>query len=168
MDMTPKASAAGFESHAAEVYSWAYRVVGRHHDALDVVQDVFVRWVKQCGDAPPDKPRGWLRQVTLNRAIDLCRKRRPAVDLDAAPSEPAMAIHTDHADTADRSDLRDDIATALEQLTDMQRSVLIAKVYDELTFMQIASELELAVSTVKTHYMRAVAAVGKRLRPRWA
>ncbi len=169
MESANRASAACFETHAADVYSWAYRVLGRHHDALDVVQDVFVRWVKQCGDTPPTQPRGWLRRVTLNRAIDLCRRRHPGV---AAPDDAldglAYADGGSQDAAVDRSDLRNDISSALDKLTDVQRGVLVAKVYDELSFSQIASELGLAVTTVKTHYVRAVAAVGDRLRPRWA
>jgi DNA-directed RNA polymerase specialized sigma24 family protein len=41
-------------------------------------------------------------------------------------------------------------------------------VYDEMTFAEIAAELSVAISTVKTHYLRAVQAVRDRLRPRWA
>ena len=52
-------------------------------------------------------------------------------------------------------------------LTDLQQAVLVAKVYDEMTFAAVASELDLAISTVKTHYLRAVRAVGDRLKLRW-
>ena len=55
----------------------------------------------------------------------------------------------------------------MSRLTDVQQAVLVAKVYDEMTFAAVASELGLAVSTVKTHYLRAVRAVGDRLELRW-
>ena len=157
----------GFEQYAGQVYAWAYRFLGRHHDALDVVQDVFLRWDQQCSQARPLQPRGWLRRVTLNRAIDMSRKRQTGAD----SMTPMMKMPT--ADEAavepmDRATLRQDIAAALDRLTDIQRSVLVAKVYDEMTFAEIATEMSVAVSTVKTHYLRAVQAVRDRLRPRWA
>ena len=157
----------GFEQYAGQVYAWAYRFLGRHHDALDVVQDVFLRWDQQCSQARPLQPRGWLRRVTLNRAIDVSRKRQTSAD----SMTPMMKMPT--ADEAgvepmDRATLRQDIAAALDRLTDIQRSVLVAKVYDEMTFAEIATEMSLAISTVKTHYLRAVQAVRDRLRPRWA
>ena len=49
---------AAFEAYRNEVYSWAYRLLGCHHDALDVAQDVFLKWVDQCREAPPRNPRG--------------------------------------------------------------------------------------------------------------
>lgn len=157
----------GFELYAGQVYAWAFRFLGRHHDALDVVQDVFLRWDQQCTRGRPLQPRGWLRRVTLNRAIDVLRERKASAD----SMTPMMKMPT--ADDAtvepmDRATLRRDIASALDRLTDIQRGVLVAKVYDEMTFAEIAAELSVAISTVKTHYLRAVRAVRDRLRPKWA
>ena len=59
------------------------------------------------------------------------------------------------------------IAAAMDKLSEVQRGVLVAKVYDEMTFAEIAAELDLALSTVKTHYLRAVRAVRDRLERRW-
>ena len=61
-------SAAEFEQHRHEVYGWAYRLLGRHHDALDVAQDVFLRWLGHRGADAPQHPRAWLRRVTINRS----------------------------------------------------------------------------------------------------
>ncbi len=167
-------SGGGFEQYTGDVYGWAYRFLGRHHDALDVVQDVFLRWDAQCARQEPAQPRGWLRRVTLNRAIDLRRRRcttaEPQVSVGADPPDLTT---TDSKVTRpearlDREALRNDVALALDDVSDMQRSVLVAKVYDDMTFAQIADELGLAVSTVKTHYLRAVRAVRDHLRQRWA
>ena len=160
-------SSLAFEQYTADVYNWAYRLLGRHHDALDVVQDVFIRWDAQCARQTPKQPRGWLRRVTLNRAIDLHRRTRSA----PPPADDAlrlMAVKDKPAASLDREMLRHDIAAALDNLSDVQRSVLVAKIFDELTFARIADELGLAPSTVKTHYLRAVRGVRDRLGPRWA
>lgn len=157
----------GFEQYAGQVYAWAYRFLGRHHDALDVVQDVFLRWDKQCTQARPLQPRGWLRRVTLNRAIDVSHKRQAGAD-SMTPMMKTPTADDVTVEPLDRATLRQDIAAALDRLTDIQRSVLVAKVYDEMTFAEIAAEMSVAVSTVKTHYLRAVQVVRDRLRPRWA
>jgi RNA polymerase sigma-70 factor (ECF subfamily) len=160
----PPGSAAGaIEAHHGEIYAWARRIVGSHHDALDVVQDVCVRCVDQWASDPPAHVRGWLRRVTVNRAIDLVRGRAggraaEARKQAAAPSPGGAAP----ADDGRRGDLID----AIERLTDQQRHVLLAKVLDELTFAEIAAELAIAVPTAKTHYLRAVRALRDRLEPR--
>lgn len=157
-----------FDDLANDIYGWAYRVLGRHHDALDVVQDVFVKWDRQCQKEPPRQPRGWLRRATLNRSIDVVRQRRGQHGGDAI-TERAESVEPERPRLVgmDQDELRADVAAALDQLTEMQRAVLVAKVYDELTFAQIGAELDLALSTAKTHYVRALARVGERLRPRW-
>ena len=154
-----------FERHTVQIYGWAYRLLGRHHDALDVVQDVFLRWDAQCLRETPKQPRGWLRRVTVNRAIDLRRQRRESIDPQACDD---VAGRDDAATSMDQDSLRSDIALALDGLSSGQRGVLIAKIYDEMTFREIATEMELALSTVKTHYLRAVRALRDRLEPRWA
>ncbi len=152
-----------FERYRDQVYGWAYRVLGRHHDALDVAQDVFLRWLRQAGRELPDHPRGWLRTATINRSIDLLRARRTTEAPDQLSGRPAAT----GLSSAETEELMAEIADALDTLTEAQRSVLIAKVYDGLTFSVIVGEHDLALSTVKTHYLRALAAVRDRLAKRW-
>ena len=108
--------------------------------------------------------------ATLNRAIDLRRKRQPTVDAASALNDDGSFTSGREVSTEpiDLEALRNDIVMALDGLSEMQRAVVVAKVYDELTFVRIADELSLAVSTVKTHYLRAVRYVRDRLQPRWA
>ena len=155
---------AAFEAYRNEVYTWAYRLLGRHHDALDVAQDVFLRWMDQCASSPPRNPRAWLRKVTIHRAIDFRRSnaRRRTRETRSPPS----SVHVDESKVA-RDELRRGIADAVKALSEMQQSVLFAKVYDGLTFVRIAAELEIAVPTVKTHYLRAVCALRDRLGQQW-
>lgn len=166
-----------FERYSGDVYGWAYRVLGHHHDALDVVQDVFLRWHRQCARQSPNQPRGWLRRVTLNRAIDLRRQRRCVEESTdgkrgwnaRTTQRPGTLLPSLKAGPTDveQEELRGEIAMALDGLTDMQRSVLVAKVYDGMTFALVAEELGLSIPTVKTHYLRAVRAVRDRLRLYW-
>ncbi len=160
-------SSVAFEQYAQQVYAWAYRLLGRHHDALDVVQDVFLRWDEQCAAGAPLQPRGWLRRVTFNRAIDE-RRRRVSAAKTVHEFGRTVALATAGNSPSDQAELRADIAAALEELTDAQREVFVAKVYDEMTFAEVAKDLDVAVSTVKTHYLRAVRVVRDRLRPRWS
>lgn len=147
----------GYQQHAEEVYAWALRIVGRHHDALDVAQDVFLQWQKQCDRATPRAPRAWLRRTTTNRAIDFVRKRGKERALTQA-IDP-IAGRDMRAGQGGVGDENQPLGLALDELSEMQRMVLLAKVFDEMTFANIASELELAVPTVKTHYLRALQAL---------
>lgn len=160
----PLPSDTTFEAHRHAVYGWAYRIVGSHHDALDIAQDVYLRWVDQLARDVPDNPVAWLRRVTINRAIDVQRARRMAGQVSDGLGDVVIDVAKTQADT---ETLRDDLAQTLDTLTEPQRAVLIAKVFDELTFAQIAHELGVAIPTVKTHYVRALSTARDRLARHW-
>ena len=99
-----------------------------------------------------------MRRTTVNHCIDLIRKRRPMSIGDAAASLPER----DNRTTTDGA-LRDRIAVGLSRLTDSQRVVVVAKVYDGQKFTGIAESLGVSVSTVKTHYVRGLRALRSSL-----
>ena len=159
-----------FQEFSDDVYQWAFRVLGRHEDALDVVQDVFLAWDRETRKTALRCQRGWLRTATVNRAIDVRRRRHRAegsgYEVAVAEFEPVGPAPVSRS--LEREDLRNRVTAALGELTDAQRAVLTAKLYDDMTFAGIAAELDVAVSTVKTHYLRALQAMRNRLRPTWA
>ena len=150
-----------FEGHRLAVYRWALRVLGRHHDALDVTQDVGLRWLVQCRRSAPDQPRSWLRRVTLNRATDFLRRRASGPGVERAELNHVAAPGLD--DPLVRQEFRLRVARALRDLSDMQRQVLVAKLWDGLTFAQVARELGISTPTAKTHYVRALGSVRTKL-----
>ncbi len=149
-----------FSAYRKSVYGWAYRVVGNHADALDVTQDVFIKWWRAHHEqSPPANAVGWLRRVTINHSLNLCKTRarlRPLVEINAKDAEPPSA-------GLERRELAGVVADAMGAMSEHQRSVLFAKLYDGCTFAEIAAQMDLAVPTVKTHYLRALRAARRRI-----
>ncbi len=141
------------EATRARVYQWAYRLLQNHHDALDATQDVLLKWLRYAG-REIESGEAWLRRTTVNHCIDLIRKRRPISMGDGA----AAWQERDRRRVTDE-DIRDRIAMGLSGLTDSQRAVVVAKVYDGQRFTTIADSLRVSVSTVKTHYIRGLRAL---------
>jgi RNA polymerase sigma-70 factor (ECF subfamily) len=150
-----------FLAYRARVYRWAVALGARHDDALDVVQDVFVRMLRSRPVfAEPGAAVGWLRRVTNHVLID--RWRRPSVPLRDASLEltaPPAGPPLESVEQARR------LSDLLADLSEQQRLVVICKCFDGMTFAQIAAELGLSLGTVKTHYLRALHALRSRLRP---
>ena len=148
-----------FEQNRAQVYAWAYRLLQNHHDALDVTQEVFIKWWRANGEGSvPANPLGWLRRVTVNLAIDGIRSatRRRSIPATQHPAQ------TEASEPARRETARQ-IAAALETLTERQRSVVVAKAFDGCTFAEIAEQMDVAVATVKSHYLRGLQALRNKL-----
>ena len=150
-----------FDENRARVYRWSCAMGCGHEEALDVVQDVFVRLVR-AGDAAPSTRTlvSWLRRATSSVVIDRwrsesSRRKREAADAKA----PAEA-----AGPCDWSE-RERVRGAVGELSEQQRLVLTCKVVDGMTFAAIAEELGLAAPTVKTHYLRALESLRDQLEP---
>ncbi len=157
-----------FDDHRAQVYAWAYRIVQRDHDALDVTQDVYLRWQRRGDEgAALVQPAAWLRRVTMNRALDVLRERaRDAGGAQAAASSGGIgidALDLDASHQVEAVERRTRVAAALGRISERQREVIAAKVFDGLTFAAIAAQLNLSVPTVKTHYLRGVSVLRELL-----
>jgi RNA polymerase sigma factor (sigma-70 family) len=148
-----------FREYRAAVYRWALGLCGRHEDALDVVQEVFTRLVRTRPELPqPRQALAWLRRTTVRLAIDAWRSACARRERELSSRSPRSA-----ESPAEIRELHERVRAAIEELSEQQRLVLLGKVYDGMTFQEIAEELELALSTVKTHYLRALSAVRRRL-----
>lgn len=166
--LMPTMPEATFEHHRAQVYAWAYRLLQNHHDALDVTQEVFLKWWRAHATADaPTNAIGWLRRVTVNLAIDTIRcaaRRAQTARGGPAPADQqaTAAARRTHEPTQRETARR--IAAALHTLTEPQRAVVVAKVYDGCTFARIAEQMGISLPTAKTHYLRALQALRHRLR----
>lgn len=149
------------EATQARIYRWAYRVLGNHHDSLDATQDVMIKWLRR---APDDvrHPDAWLRRLTINHCLDVLRKQSPQA---LGEGLPERVDPNRPGEAAEQAEHRTSITAALTQLSDMQRAVLTAKVYDGETFAEIAEGLGISVSSVKTHYLRGLQAMRRALAP---
>jgi len=156
----------GFEAQRAAIYERVLRLTHCAATAEDVVQDTFLHWQAQVRKELPAHPRAWLLTVATRRVFELARKNQPSMlaangSIAAPPNDSGLA-------QGDRAKLKEDVLTALGALTEMQREVLLAKVLDEQTFAEIATELNIAVPTAKTHYLRGLRHMRDRLNPRWS
>ena len=154
----PAAQHRHLQEVSAQIYRWAFRLLQNHHEALDATQSVLLRILQAADKTQPPKS-AWIRKVTTNYCIDQIRKKRPR-SLQAEPADHRPA----EIDRIGDSDQHEKVIDALQALTETQRLVLLAKTYDGETFARIAESMNLSVSSVKTHYLRALRHMRDRLR----
>lgn len=152
-----------FLAHRARVYRWALGLCGRHEDALDLTQEAFMRLLR---DAPRSDDAAacaaWLRHTVARLAIDRWRAAAARKQREAAAGR--MRQHAaDGSGAGLAADAVERVRAALCGLSEKQRLVLLCKCYEDMTFAEIARELGLAEPTVKTHYVRGLAALREQL-----
>lgn len=154
-----------FERHRDAAFVTALRVTGRHEDALDVVQDAFIKaFDSLAGFAQGASFRTWLLRIVSNRALDLLRSRkvRIAVSLDrrneddTAP-EPQLAGGEDDTPglRLERNELGQRLARAIDSLPAEQRAVFGMYAAGDVTYAQIAESLGIPIGTVMSRLYHA-------------
>ena len=154
---SPAALALVYEQHAERMLAVAYRLLGSHDDAEDVVHDVFVglpealRRYEERGSFA-----AWLRTITARVALARLRETnaRPAVDLDVA-HVVAPARSSDASLTLER---------ALRELSPSLRAVLVLKEIEGFTHAEIAAMLDITVGASEVRLHRALHALRATLK----
>jgi RNA polymerase sigma-70 factor (ECF subfamily) len=149
-----------FRRYRGVAFRVAYRLLGREADALDAVQDAFVKALTHL-----DRFRGnssfktWLLRITCNAALDLGRQRRRDGWNDRGPDRPADRPAPADQPPADagleRADLRRVIDAALAQLPDPQRQTFVLHVDGDLSYREVADALGISIGTVMSRLFYA-------------
>jgi RNA polymerase sigma-70 factor (ECF subfamily) len=146
-------------AHQDRLFTIAYRIGGDRHDAEELVQDTFVRAYRAIAGYAPTRVRelrlrGWLTTILLNAGRNRSRVRRvQTVELVFDPgSEPA-------ADPFTRRDERETWARLLAALTPAQRTAVVLRHVDGLSYAEIAEALGRPEGTIKAHVHRGLAAL---------
>ena len=145
-----------FEAFAAattpQLYRAAYLMVGDHHLAEDLVQDVLAR-VYVAWPKIQSTPRGYAYRAMANAAAN---HRRWAARHPTAP----LAEEESHAlpgNPVDGVVARTDVLSALRVLPPRQRVIVVLRYYVDLTEAETAQALQISVGTVKSQHSRALA-----------
>src|SRR5215471_1286135 len=126
-------------------------------DAEDIVQDAFIKFWRRNHDIDN---RGLLYAAVRSLALDFIRRdaRREATAL--AEAEAAIEPHFELED-----DTQSTLALAVESLPCDQREVIVLKIWNDLTFNEIADALGISQNTAASRYRYALSNLRKSLQP---
>jgi RNA polymerase sigma factor (sigma-70 family) len=156
--LTRRGQQAAFEvlcsRYQSRLQSFCRHMLGSREDAEDVLQEVFTAAFNAVlADEREINVRPWLYRIARNRSLNHLR-RASAVGVDS------MDIHfADHgASTGDRVIRREsfrELLADVHQLPETQRTALLLREIDALTYEQIAHAMETTVPSVKSLLVRA-------------
>ena len=126
---------------------------GSRQDAEDALQDVFLRAYSSLRVSDhPISLRAWLYRVAHNRCIDHLRKPvPPAIDLFETSRRP---LHDPTVEAERREDLRR-LIEDVRRLPDQQRSALLMREMDGLSYAELSEALGVSLQAVKSLLVRA-------------
>ncbi len=116
--------------------------------ARDLVQEAFMRLWERHKDVDAEKGKSWLFTTAYHAMIDYIRKYNRMETLETGKYKP---------DSIDNgySDLKEILNKAVEQLPDVQRSVILLRDYEGYSYREIGEIAGLSESQVKVYIFRA-------------
>jgi RNA polymerase sigma-70 factor (ECF subfamily) len=155
------------ESHEKEIYRYVFRMTGNPDDASDLLQDTFLRAFEAFPRLPKDaNHRAWLYRIAHRQALNLFRSRKVR---RSEPIEKALALHDSNGHPEDLSETRR-LARALghvvRDLSPRQRTALLLKKYEGLSYSDVASVLGCSEENARAHVYQAMKKIRNGLRPR--
>lgn len=141
-----------------KVLALSLRLTGNQADAQDCAQEVFIRaWRKFNTFRGEAHPMAWLKRITLNICYNhLNRNKSKRWDeLDTEDLEDGNGVFQGESGI-------DPIL--LKRLSPLERSVLVARIYDDLSFKELAESLGTSENSAKVSYHNAIEKLRKSMK----
>ena len=163
------------ENHQRDLYRWALRLTGNHHDAEDLSQEVFIK-----EHANLEKFRGeagmktWIYRIAVNTYLNKRRKKALSFmklqdNFDQQLPVNGTADGRYHTSAESREKASDSIAIkrfvdqALQHLSPKEHLAFVLRHYNELSVKEVAGAMQVAEGTVNSLLFRAMQKLRKQL-----
>ncbi len=160
--------------YKGSVFAIIYRMLGQYQEAEDISQEVFITVYQKLYQFDAEKRFGpWIHKIAVNTAISSLRKKKKVVTLSfdetyiQAQEDLPMLNIVDPELTVERKELREDIETAIKELSENYKIVIILRYQLELTNQEIADTLGISKENVEVKIHRARRALRKALQKNW-
>jgi RNA polymerase sigma-70 factor, ECF subfamily len=151
--------------YQSSVFGVCYRLMGHRQEAEDMAQEAFLRAYQRLDRYDSQRPFGpWVRRVAANVCLNqLQRKRPPQVPLEEETDEPVLPAEPGPEARRETRERDERLWEAIGLLSPPQRAAIELRHFHAMTYEEIAHELRISLSEVKTHLFRARRALARRI-----
>jgi RNA polymerase sigma-70 factor, ECF subfamily len=154
-----------YDEHAQALFAFLLNFTRNEADTRDVLQEIFIKLARQPSSLRGVRDvSGFLFRLAHNAAIDLIRRRGTREKYHEQAAAEPLPLFTATSDP-DEQAFRMALAQALGELPPEQRAVVHLKLWEGLTFAQIALALNLPPNTVASRYRYGIDKLRDHLRP---
>ncbi len=154
-----------YDEHAQALFAFLLNFTRDENDTRDLLQEIFTRLAREPGLLKGARDeRAFLIRLAHNAAIDLMRPRGTRQKYHDQFAEEEISIFAADANP-DVAAFRESLSRALAELPEDQRAVVHLKLWENLTFEQIATALDIPPNTAASRYRYGLDKMRERLRP---
>lgn len=145
-----------FRQYYATMCQAAYKILPDEHIIEDLVQDVFYEiWKKRKTLKIKNSVVAYLRKATRNKTLNYIRDQK--IDLRNAPlKEDLKSKNNSTIQALMADDLQTEIDQAIDNLPQRCRLVFVLNRFEELSYQEIADQLDISVKTVENQISKAL------------
>ncbi len=133
------------------IYWHIRRLVVKHEDAEDVMQECFINVYKYIDNFKGDSSlKTWIYKIATNEALRHCTKRQ--LEMDSYDQQSRLVGMFSSEKNVDFESAEAALQKAILSLPDKQRVVFNLRYYEEMNYEQIAEVTGSSVATLKTNY----------------
>ena len=150
-----------WNTYASRLLAFAASLLCSHHDAEETLQNVFIKIARNRAQVAAARSlKAYLFSMARNEAMTLARQRnRREIPVDPAqfgllPADPPAPPPPQKAQTAARH---------LAALPEKQRQVVVLKIFENMTFDQIAASLKISLNTAASRYRYGLEKLKRRM-----
>jgi RNA polymerase sigma-70 factor, ECF subfamily len=153
--------------HAGSLLTFLQRMVGDPHRGEELFQEVFLTvWLKRRQYQYPRPFKPWLYAIALNKCRAWFRRRgSPLLSLDTEDDLAPAAAEASPVEAAIATETAVVVNRAIQKLPQQQRAVVVLRVWDGLSYAEIADALGCTEPTARSHMHHGLAALRKYLEP---
>ncbi len=145
------------EMYSGEIFAYLWRLLNRHEDAEDCLQEVFLRAFKAYDRLNQDANiRAWLYKIATNTSITFRKKRERVESLEFIVDYDLLSNERSPDDRMEWKERLENIMKAIHNLPDRQRSALIMRKYQELSYSEISEILGCSPEAARANVYQAV------------
>lgn len=147
--------------HQTGVFNVCYRILHNRSDAEDLAQETFIRAFDKLHTFDLEREFGpWVRRVAANLCLNHIESQKPTAELDEERDEDKSPRPEKQVEVKERGE---EIRQALASLPSNYRIVVELRHYQEMSYDEIAAELKIPLSDVKSHLFRARKLLAEKL-----
>lgn len=144
-----------FTRHGSLVLGYSRRMVRELSLAEDISQDVWMKVVRGAeGYRDQGSFRSWLLKIVRNTALNQLRDRDHFSEMTETENLPAVDLHEFEAVFDQQQDLNL-VKKIIDELPDTQRAALVMWLTENLSYEELAEELNTTVAAIKSLLFRA-------------
>lgn len=150
------------------LYRFALRLSNRPQEAEDIVQEALLRSYVALTHYPAShvrtlQLRPWMYKLTLNVFRNSRRRSLSTLSLDSAEAHGVLEIPGDELSQPeawlDKLERRQDLEQAVQHLAEHHREVLICVYFEQLSYQETATLLDITIGTVRSRLHRGIKAL---------